>query len=89
VQKQITLRAAPATVLPPQIAIPAPAPVTLPAAPWVDIVGQLDPAVGGAVTQRTVRIAHPGVELSEVKKELSELRASVDRIEKLLRKDEE
>ncbi|HEV7283051.1 MAG TPA: PDZ domain-containing protein [Pirellulaceae bacterium] len=70
----------------PPTLVPAPAPVA--AAPWVDVVTQHVPAAGGDVTYRVERVHPPGEEMNVLKKELSELRASVERIEELLREKE-
>jgi hypothetical protein len=75
----------------PPVAVPPPAPaapVVTTAAPWVDIVRLPAPAATGDVTYRVAPATPPGEELNVLKKELSDLRAAVERIEKLLQKDE-
>jgi hypothetical protein len=84
----VIAQGAPTTIQAPQIAVPPPAPVVTTAAPWVDIVRLPDPAALGTATYRVAPGTASAEELDELKNELSELRAAVGRIEKLLRRGE-
>lgn len=93
VQQRLIVQAAPgvpATAVPlPQVAGPAPG--ALPTLnldkAWVDIIRHRDPVATADVTYKAVRVSPPGEEFDELKKELSDLRAAVGRIEKLLQKE--
>lgn len=89
-QQRVVIQAVPGlpatnVVPPPQIAVPAPGPI---AQPWVDIVTQAHPAQPGQLTYKAVRLHQSGEDLTELKKQISDLRAAVERIEQRLQKDE-
>jgi hypothetical protein len=94
VQQRLIVQAAPGV---PATAVPLPqvagrAPGALPTlnlnTAWVDIIRHRDPSATADVTYKAVRVSPPGEEFDELKRELSDLRAAIGRIEKLLRKDE-
>lgn len=94
VRERVFASGAPTEARTPPVAVPPPAPVAPPVGPWIDILRERSslraesPAPAGDVTNRITGVSSPGEGLKELKKELSELRASVERIEKLLREKE-